>query len=395
MLVENIRLAIKDFGSNVLRTVLSVLGIVIGVGSVIAITTLGRSATTGIQAEVADAGLETISVMVGRDGSREERRLFVPELAADIADIAGVATAAPLNQGTFTIRYGRESYDTLVMAVDDRFAEIFSYGAQEGRFFTAADNAGREMYIVLGAETASILFPDGDAVGSYVRLFRNQAKSFRVVGVMESRTDTLGVSFDTGVYVPYNTYTQRLDRIDSAGRYIIRTAEGTDVLEVAGEVERFFLDLTGNEDSYRIVSPSTMAEMFTGITEILNLFLTGIAAISLVVGGIGIMNIMLVSVTERTREIGVRKALGARPAVIRGQFLTEAVALTLLGGLIGIAAGTGVSLLVTRVLHWPFSMSVGAYVIALAFSSGVGLFFGLYPAIRASNLDPVVALSYE
>jgi putative ABC transport system permease protein len=395
MIWENLILAVKALWSNKLRTVLSTLGIVIGVASVVAITTLGQSATSSIQSQVAEAGLETITVFPGRDSDSETRRLFAPELAEELTMVEGVDEAAPLNLGNYTIQHGRESYSGTVIGAEESFQRIFSYAVSAGRFLTEQDDRRRSRVIVLGAELATYLFPDGNALGSYIRVYRDQARSFKVVGIMAEQSDTMGMSFDTSAYVPYETFAQRLQKVESAGRYAMRTEEGADVLEVAARVESFMLELTGNEDSFRVISPSTISEMFTGITETLNVFLTGIAAISLVVGGIGIMNIMLVSVTERTREIGIRKALGAAPGVIRGQFLTEAIALTALGGFIGMTLGTLISRLATHLLGWSFTVNPMAYGLAVAFSAAVGVFFGMYPAVRASRLDPVAALAYE
>ena len=403
MLVENTRLALKDFGANKTRAFLSILGIVIGIGSVIAIATIGQSATRSVQDQVAQGGLQTIMVFPGRGSSKEVQRLFTVELAAELeARIEGVEHVMPFAQGAFAqgafdLRAGRSSYDrAAVLAVDHRLAGIFSYDPARGSFFSAEDGSGRRSVAVLGAEIATALFPDGDALGRYVRIHRQDvARSFRVVGVMAAKTATMGLDFDASVYVPYQTYSSRLERLDSVGRYAIGTGAEADVLAVGRQVEEFFQALTGNQESYRVVSPATMARMFAGITETLNLFLTGVAAISLLVGGIGIMNIMLVSVTERTREIGIRKALGAAPRVIRGQFLTEAVTLTLFGGILGIALGTGLSLLATSLLGWSFAPRASAYVLAVAFASAVGVFFGLYPAVRAARLDPVAALAFE
>jgi putative ABC transport system permease protein len=398
MFWENIKLALKDFGSNRLRTLLSVLGIVIGIGSVIAIMTLGQSATVSVQRQVAQAGLETIMVFPGRDSGREVRRLFTEKLAAEMEkEIVGIEQVVPINRGNYFLKYGKNTYEGgTVLAVDETFPMIYSYETAEGGFVSSEDNRTRRSVVVLGREIADELFPEGDALGKYVRIFRkNVARSFKVIGIMKPRTQTMGVDFDASVYVPYNTYSHRLERIESAERYAIGTVKGADVLQVADRVDEYFLRLTGNKDSYRVISPSTMAEMFTGITKTLNLFLTGVAAISLIVGGIGIMNIMLVSVAERTREIGIRKALGAAPRVIRGQFLTEAVSLTLLGGIIGMALGTGLSFLGTLLLGWIFAPQLTSYALATLFSSAVGIFFGLYPAIRASKLDPIVALTFE
>ncbi len=397
MFFENVRLAFKDFGANKLRTFLSILGIVIGVGSVIAITTLGRSATASVQAEVARAGLNVIAVFPGRDSAREVRRLFTPELARKVAaGVEGVREVVPINSGSYLLKRGRETTQANAVGVDETFADLFDYAPAEGGFITAEQNQRRNTVIVLGAQVAQELFPGGQAMGQYVRLSRKDvARSFKVVGVMRSKTATMGMDFDASVYVPYQTYTRRVEPAENVQRYFIGARRGADVLQVADRVDRYFLQLTGNEDSYRVISPATMAEVFTGVTRTLNLFLTGVAAISLLVGGIGIMNIMLVSVTERTREVGIRKALGASPGVIRGQFLTEAVVLTLVGGVIGIVLGTGLSYAGTLFLKWVFAPQLSAFAVAVAVASAVGIFFGLYPAVRASRLDPVAALAFE
>jgi putative ABC transport system permease protein len=175
----------------------------------------------------------------------------------------------------------------------------------------------------------------------------------------------------------------------------LKTEPGADVLQVSADLEDFLLARTGDESAYNVLSPSSIAEAFQEVTTTLSGFLAGIAAISLLVGGIGIMNIMLVAVAERTREIGIRKALGATPAAIRGQFLTEAIALTVFGGMLGAGAGTGLSAIGARLLDLTLVPAYWAYALALGFSAAVGLFFGLYPAWRASRLDPVAALSYE
>jgi putative ABC transport system permease protein len=396
MFLENIKLAFKNLINNKLRTFLSILGILIGVGSVIAITTLGESTSASIKANIASAGMETITIYPGRDSDREVRRLFTPELGQRIKDeIQGIDAVVPINQGNYLLKYSRNSIESRVMAVTPKYTDVFDYETDQGQFISDEDNAKRKSVVVLGAEIAEELFAQGDAVGKYIRIFRNQARSFKVIGTMKPRSDSIGVSFDTSAYVPYDTFSQRLNRIDTVGSYSIGTSEGVDVIKVSQDIEIFLERLTGNPDSYRIMSPTTIADMFTQVTGTLNLFLSGIAAISLLVGGIGIMNIMLVSVTERTKEIGIRKALGASPRVIMGQFLTEAILITLLGGILGILIGTGISYLITSLISQVFVPQPLAFFVALVFSTIIGIFFGLYPAIRASKLDPVQALAFE
>ena len=395
-LVEDLKLALGSFAHGKLRTSLSALGIIIGVMSVIAITTLGDSATGSISSSVADAGLNSVTLMIGRDAPDDVYRVFDMDYASEIAALDGVESAVPLVSSSYSVSYGKNRFsDVSVMAALPDFDEIYSYGVDTGSFISADHQDGREAVAVLGAGIAESLFPDGDALGRRIRIMRDQARSFRIVGVMSTMGDTMGMSYDETVYVPASTYDSRLRSIDSVRRYGVSVQADRDVLEVSSGMESHFSELFGSNSAVRVISPASMAQMFTGITETLNLFLSGVAAISLLVGGIGIMNIMLVSVSERTREIGIRKALGASPAVIHRQFLFEAAALTTIGGLLGVAGGLGLSALAIRALGWTFSVNIISVLAAVGFSTAVGIFFGLYPAARAGRLDPVVALSRE
>jgi putative ABC transport system permease protein len=394
---ENLKLALQNFAHSKLRTSLSALGIIIGVMSVIAITTLGGSATDSIQDSIVGAGLNSITVFAGRSAPDSVVRTFDMEFADRIAEeVEGVAAAVPLVSSNFTLSYGKNQLENVrVMATSPEYAGIYQYPVAEGVFLNDENDRRRESVAVLGAEIAETLFPDGDALGKRVRIFRNQARSFKVIGVMESMADSMGNSFDSQVYVPVSTYDSRLQKIQSVGSYGVTAETGSDVLEVSANLEDWFTEIFGEEGAVRVMSPAGMADMFSGITQTMNLFLSGVAAISLLVGGIGIMNIMLVSVSERTREIGIRKALGATPRVIRRQFLFEAASLTTIGGIIGVIGGLGLSAMGINALGWTFSLNLPAVIAAVIFSTVVGIFFGLYPAARASKLDPVEALAYQ
>jgi putative ABC transport system permease protein len=283
-----------------------------------------------------------------------------------------------------------------VVATGPEYASVFDWEATQGSFITRTDENGARRSIVLGHEPAEDLFPEGNARDNIVRLFLGgRSVAFRVSGVMEEKSASIGVSFDDRVFIPYSTYSRKIANVERVGAYVIATESGADVLSIAESLEAYLFELTGDQDAYRVISPSSIAEAFSEVSRTLSVFLAGIAAISLLVGGIGIMNIMLVAVAERTREIGIRKALGATPGAIRGQFLTEAVSLTLIGGLLGVGIGIGLSVVGVRLMSLDLSPAYWAYALALGFSAGVGLFFGLYPAWRASKLDPVAALSYE
>ncbi len=395
MFIENLRLALQSFFTNKMRTLLSVLGIVIGVASVIAVTSLGNSATQTIQRQIASTGLESITVMP-RGFSRDVETNFTVELAQSIMEnVDGIEYAVPMNSAGVYIRAGRNSWSGSANAVFPEYAEVFDYQVSQGSFISPEMNSSADMSLVLGSEVAEELFPDGDAIGRYVRVFAgNSSRSFRVVGVMATRTASFGQSFDSVVYLPYNSYAQRVSGSEQVGSYALGTLEGADVLAIADELESF-LTIRLGEDSFRILSPATIAEAASSITETLQLVLAGIAAISLLVGGIGIMNIMLVAVAERTREIGIRKALGATPGYIRGQFLVESASLTLIGGIIGLLLGLGVSIAAVGAFGWEFIPSSTAILLSVLFSAGIGIFFGYYPAHRASTLDPIIALNYE
>lgn len=395
MFWENIKLALKAMLGNKLRTLLSLLGIVIGVASVIAILTLGESATKSITQSIVESGLETITIFSTSEDVKAVQREFTEALPEKIENnVAGVLTVLPSNSTRVTLRNGQITSSNTVMGVPPEYAAVLDYEAESGAFFTEKDNTDTRQVVVLGAEVANTLFPDGDAVGSYISIFRTQAKSYRVIGVMEEKSASFNLQFDSTIYIPYDTYIQRIQKVEIVGSYLVRVAPDTDVLMVSDALEVYLDGLVG-EDNYRVFSPSTIAEMATSVTGTLSLVLAAIAAISLLVGGIGIMNIMLVSVAERTKEIGVRKALGAPPSVIRGQFITEAITITLIGGLIGVLLGTGISLVATNVLGWGLYPQYYSYLLAVGFSMLVGIFFGWYPAMKASRLDPIEALNYE
>ncbi len=268
------------------------------------------------------------------------------------------------------------------------------YKESYGKWFGVEDNIFKRQVAVLGSAIAEKLFPGGNAVGNYITIFRDQGKKYLVVAVMEEKDASLGASFNNTVYIPYNTYTQRFQRVTGVGTYVIKVAENFDPKEVNSEATTYLDDLVGS-DNYMMISSASLADMVSSVTGTLSIFLAAIGGISLLVGGIGIMNIMLVSVAERTKEIGIRKALGASPRVIRGQFLTEAITLTSFGGVVGIVIGIGLSKVVANIAGWGFAVSVNACLLSVGFSMAIGIFFGLYPAAKAAKMDPIDSLNYE
>lgn len=387
---ENIKLAFKSMFTNKLRTLLSLLGIVIGVMSVVTILTLGNSASGSITDAIATGGTDLITIYTNGSSST-----FTEEFAETLRrNVVGIEAVAPMNSQTARVRYKDTTTSYTVNGVQASWADLMKYNVSQGEWFTTEDNLSRRQVVVLGSEVAKKLFPGGDAVGNYVSVFRSQAKRYLVVGVMEAKDATLSVSFNNAVFMPYNTMKLRLGGSSRVGSYIVKVLENHDSTTVSDSIRDYLDNLVGS-DNYTIFSASTLTSIANEITGTFTTFLAAIAGISLLVGGIGIMNIMLVSVAERTREIGIRKALGASPKVIRGQFITEAIALTMLGGLLGILLGTFISKAVTNLAGWSFKISIPAYALSVGFSMVIGVFFGWYPAKKAAKLDPIDALNYE
>lgn len=392
MIVENTKLAFKSMWANKMRTVLSLLGIIIGVASVVAILTLGNSASTSITDSINSGGLDTISLSVS---SSKYSDTFDELFGFTLKEkIPGIREVLPVNSSSTRIRHEKDIISGTIYGVESNYAQEMNIEFDEGEFFSANDNITKRQVAVIGCDIAEDLFPDGNAVGKYINIFRQQSKPYLVIGVMSSKDASLTGSFDSAVIIPYNTYAQRFARTSYVGSYIIKVSDGYDSLDVSDMVSDYLDSLVGSS-AFSVFSSASLSEMAGDITGTISTFLACIAGISLLVGGIGIMNIMLVSVAERTKEIGIRKALGASPRVIRGQFITEAIVLTLVGGIIGILMGTGGSRIVTNLTSWAFHVSVKAYVISMGFSMFIGVFFGWYPARKASKLDPIESLNYE
>lgn len=395
MFFENMKLALKSMWTNKLRTILSLLGIVIGVASVVAILTLGQSATKSITETLEEGGLDTVYIMVtpGKKTSDTFDEIFGETLRRNVD---GIRLVFPMNSSSTRVRYKKDIKNASVYGVDSAYAENEHLVLADGSWFSPEDNITKRQVVVIGSKLAEDLFPSGNAVGQYVSIFRRQSKRYQVIGVLDKKDSSFTASYDNTVFIPYNTYTQKYTRVTNVSTYVVKvdTEAGFDALGVTDDIEEYLDNLVGS-DAYNTFSSATLSDMASSITGTLSTFLAAIAGISLLVGGIGIMNIMLVSVAERTKEIGIRKALGANPRVIRGQFITEAVVLTLIGGFIGIILGTGLSKVVTNIAGWNFHISVSSYIISVGFSMFIGVFFGWYPAKKASKLDPIEALNYE
>lgn len=400
--------ALESLSANKTRSFLTILGIVIGVAAVIAMISIGRGAENTITDSI--QGIGTNLLFVFRGGMSDEVRNPKPLTTGDAEAIGdpfsapSVEAVAPVIEGQVEITYGGETTFTSASGVTPEYESVRNIELTEGEFIREEHMLGQSSVVILGPDTADALFGRTDGVtGETVRI---EGQPFRVLGVTEARGGSAFGSEDMSVLVPMSTAQTRLfhraqkDRVDMLMVQAISADAVPQASEEISQILRYRHQTAIGEDDFTVFTQQTFLDTASIITNVLTIFLGGVAAISLLVGGIGIMNIMLVSVTERTREIGLRKAVGAHKRDILVQFLTESSVLSLVGGLIGIALGWLISFVVGRIAvanDAPISPSIGIDVILLAtlFSTAVGLFFGLYPANRAASLQPVEALRYE
>lgn len=388
MFLENLKLAFNSMFTNKMRTFLSLLGIVIGVGSVVTIMNLGESVKRSITDSMNIGGVDEITVIPMGSNS-----VFSEEFAYSFQDnVYGIESVSAYVSTKATLRNGQETKSSQVYGVTSSY--IDDSALLYGETFSKANNLMREQVVILGYDLAEDLFPGGGAVGSYVSIYRSQAKQYRVIGVLEDTSGSVGSNTNSNAYIPFNTFDERLKKVTAVSQYTIKVKEGFSVTDVSSEVKSYLSSVASSNDYY-VSSAQELVDMTESVTGYLTTFLAAIAAISLLVGGIGIMNIMLVTVVERTREIGIRKALGATPKTIRSQFMVEATVLSIFGGIIGIVFGVVVSYVISSAAGWNLYFSLWAILISIGFSSAVGIFFGWYPAAKAAALDPIEALAYE
>ncbi len=399
-----LKIALRALARNKARSILTMLGIVIGVAAVIAMVSLGQGAQEQVAQQIASMGTNLLVVQAGsqntggvRGGAGTTTTLTPDDVAAILREAPAVGAATPSVNASVTLVYSNQNWATRAEGAGTNFLDIRSRAVASGSFFTDADVASAARVAVIGQTVANQLFPGMDPVGQMMRV-RNLP--FRVIGVLAAKGQTtFGQDQDDTLVVPYTTAMKKLLSVTYIPTAYISAVSG----DATGAAEQEIGDILrsrhnirpGQPDDFTVRNLSDVADTAKETTRVMTLLLGGIAAVSLLVGGIGIMNIMLVSVTERTREIGIRMAVGARTKQVQSQFLIESVVLGLAGGLGGILFGVAASYVVSAVFSWPSLISPLAVAGSALFSIAIGVFFGYYPARKAANLDPIEALRFE
>jgi putative ABC transport system permease protein len=398
-----LRIAIKALNRNKMRTALTMLGMIIGVAAVITMVALGTGAQSSIESQIQSAGTNMIMVSAGnfsqggvRQGQGNASTLS-PDDAAAIQNVQGVQYKAAGVNTRGQVVSGNQNWGTQIQGTDVDLPIIRSWPTKEGAFFAPIDVATASKVAVLGSVVRDQLFGDANPVGQVIRI-NNQP--FTVSGVMASKGQSgMGQDQDDVVFVPYTTVMKKLRGITYIQQVTVSAASASDTTPTADRIATLLRTRhkiqPGDPDDFMVRTMEEMASVRLQATQTMTALLASIAGVSLLVGGIGIMNIMLVSVTERTREIGLRMAIGARGRDVLLQFLVEAVVLSLFGGSIGIALGFALSQGVTLWMQWPTAVSPQAVVVAFGFAAMTGVFFGFYPARKAAALDPIDALRFE
>jgi putative ABC transport system permease protein len=399
-----LRIALRALARNKLRAFLTMLGIIIGVGAVIAMVAIGEGAKSTIRAQIAALGTNVLIVLPGsnvqggvRAGFGNVNTLLDSDAKAMARELPSVAFVSPVLRRQDQVVAGNLNWGTWAQGVAPEFQQIRDWQVAEGRFLHEGDMDSAAKVAVIGQTVARQLFGNDDALDAVIRI-RNIP--FRVVGILGAKGQTgQGTDQDDTIMIPYTTMQKRLMRITWVQSIVVKAVSAERVEEAEEQITLLLRQRhrigPEREDDFNVRNLSDIAEAATTTARVMAILLGSVASISLLVGGIGIMNIMLVSVTERTREIGIRMAVGARSRDIMLQFLVEAVVMAATGGLIGILLGVGSSEVIKQWAQWPTLIDPAIIAIAFLFSGAVGVFFGFYPAKKAANLDPIDALRYE
>jgi putative ABC transport system permease protein len=399
-----LKIALRALARNKGRSALTMLGIIIGVASVIAMVGLGQGAQTQVQQQIESMGTNMLIISAGsqrtagvRGGAGTSTTLTPEDLEAILRDAPAVTAISPSVTAPVTLVFGNGNWSTRAEGVAPSYLGIRNRSVSSGEFFSETEVRTAARVAVIGETVARELFAGADPVGQTVRV-RNLP--FRVIGVLTAKgQSSFGQDQDDTVLIPYTTAMKKL----LSTQYVPMAYASAGSTQATFEAETQIGSIlrqrhnirTGQEDDFNVRNLTDIAESAEATTRVMTMLLGSIAGVSLLVGGIGIMNIMLVSVTERTREIGIRMAIGARSSAVRSQFLIESIVLSLTGGAIGIIVGVALSLVIPAFLGWPTLVSMMAIIGSVLFSAAVGIFFGYYPARKAASLDPIEALRYE
>lgn len=385
---ESMKMAIRSIKTNKMRAFLTMLGIIIGVASVIVLVSIGQGSSKSVKDQINGLGTNLLTVNI----TDTEAVVLTDEMVTELADLQGVSEVSPVVTGRVYAKNGSESAQVSMTGTNAAYSSVKDLELSQGRFLSDLDSELRLKNVVLGSDTAETLFGNGKAVGE---TFQIGGISYHVVGVLQSKGTSLGSSGDDVIIAPISTAKRALKSMAIGSVYV--KAESEDTLTPAMyRIQGTLTSLFPNQsDNYSVSNQEDLMETMSSVSDTMTLMLGGIASISLLVGGIGIMNIMLVSVSERTKEIGIRKAIGADRKSILQQFLLEAVVLSSMGGLAGVVIGIGLAELVSATAGLTISLSFSITALAFLFSLFIGVIFGVFPANKASKLNPIQALRYE
>ncbi|MEA3240871.1 MAG: ABC transporter permease [Pseudomonadota bacterium] len=402
MLWNALVLALREIRRNLMRSFLTSLGIIIGVAAVITMVTLGNGATAKIKAQIASLGTNLLQLRAGQDyghgGIRESAKLFkLADAEAIMREISGVEAVAPMAMIPTQAIYGNRNWSSTITGSTNGFIATRDWPVNRGRRFSPGETRAGESVCLLGSTVARELFGAENPLGSTIRL---KKLVFKVIGILASKGESsFGTDRDDFILIPIRTFQRRIAGNTDVTRVYISVLDGFSIDRVKNDIARLIRERRrmreGEDDDFYIRDMREISQILSGTTSVLTSLLGAIAAVSLLVGGIGIMNIMLVSVTERTREIGTRLAIGALAREVLLQFLVEAVMLSSLGGITGILLALAASAILAKILLVPLVINPGIIVLAFAFSAAIGIFFGYFPARSAARLDPIEALRHE
>ena len=392
-MLEDFLNSIQNFKRNKTRTFLSLLGVIIGVAAVIIITSMGESSTKQVQDTFGTNGLDIVEIRSGfmRRNRDSITLVFDESFRENLFDgVKDIKKIWYKNSLSATLSVGEVSASVSCTAIEYGYLEMYGFQLENGKFFSVSDVEDGMQKIILSHDMAEQLFPDGNALGQKIMLVVDKVTfGFKIVGITKDQT----TGMETGTaFIPRGFYSKKIKPNPSADSVLVQVTSQEKSSPMVQTLTSYCKNLTGT-DSVRVNSMKTMIEQVSKITETMSLLLAAVAAISLLVGGIGIMNIMIVTVTERRQEIGIRKALGANQKDIMQQFLIESASITVIGGILGIIFGILISLVLEYIKGMSFALSFQACIVSFVFSLFVGIFFGINPALRAAKLDPVVALS--